>query len=99
VPNRTWEGGVRVPMLARRPDKIAAGSQSNALQSHEEVYAMLAAPAGLSDVKEKLRQGTKLGNARSTPKSKSTGSISSTTGRARPKLQPGNPASTMTRLS
>src|SRR6476659_3354824 len=50
----TWEGGVRVPMLARWPGKIPAGSHSNALQSHEDVYVTLAAAAGLTDIKEKL---------------------------------------------
>ncbi|SNS44206.1 arylsulfatase [Sphingopyxis indica] len=56
----TWEGGVRVPMLARWPGHIPAGSKSNALQSHEDVYVTLAAAAGLTDVKEKLLNGYKM---------------------------------------
>lgn len=64
----TWEGGVRVPMLARWPGTIPAGSKSNALQSHEDVYVTLAAAAGLTDIKEKLLKGTKLGNSEITYK-------------------------------
>ncbi|WP_395621827.1 arylsulfatase [Sphingomonas daechungensis] len=56
----TWEGGVRVPCLARWPGKIPAGSVSNGLQSHEDVYVTLAAAAGATDVKEKLLDGHKL---------------------------------------
>jgi arylsulfatase len=64
----TWEGGVRVPMLARWPGKIPAGSACNGLQNHEDVYVTLAAAAGLTDVKEKLLQGTKLGDSEITYK-------------------------------
>ena len=56
----TWEGGVRVPCLARWPNKIPAGSWSNALQSHEDLYVTLAAAAGLTELKEKLLDGHKL---------------------------------------
>ena len=56
----TWEGGVRVPCLARWPGQIPAGSWSNALQSHEDLYVTLAAAAGLTDVKEKLLDGHKI---------------------------------------
>ncbi|NYT40946.1 arylsulfatase [Sphingomonas sp. R-74633] len=59
----TWEGGVRVPMLARWPGNIPAGSNCNGLQSHEDVYVTLAAAAGLTDIKEKLLKGTKLGDS------------------------------------
>jgi len=59
----TWEGGVRVPMVARWPGHIPAGSKTNALQSHEDVYVTLAAAAGLTDIKEKLLKGTKLGDS------------------------------------
>ena len=53
----TWEGGVRVPCLIKWPGKIPAGSSSNALQSHEDLYVTLAAAAGATDVKEKLLDG------------------------------------------
>jgi arylsulfatase A-like enzyme len=58
----TWEGGVRVPCLIRWPGKIPAGSVSNALQSHEDLFVTLAAAAGLPDLKEKLLKGHKMGD-------------------------------------
>jgi arylsulfatase len=58
----TWEGGVRVPCLIRWPGKIAAGSVSNGVQSHEDLYVTLAAAAGLPDIKEKLLKGHKMGD-------------------------------------
>ncbi len=59
----TWEGGVRVPCLVRWPGKIAPGSVSNELQSHEDLYVTLAAAAGLAGLKEQLLGGHKLGEA------------------------------------
>ena len=57
----TWEGGVRVPCLVRWPAQIKAGSISNGVQSHEDLYVTLAAAAGLPDLKEKLLKGYKMG--------------------------------------
>jgi arylsulfatase A-like enzyme len=57
----TWEGGVRVPCLVRWPGKIKAGSVSNRLQSHEDLFVTLAAAAGLPDLKDKLLRGHKMG--------------------------------------
>jgi arylsulfatase A-like enzyme len=57
----TWEGGLRVPCLIRWPGQIPAGRVSNALQSHEDIFATLAAAAGLPDLKEKLLRGHKMG--------------------------------------
>jgi arylsulfatase len=57
----TWEGGVRVPCLARWPGRIPAGRVSNGIQSHEDIFATLSAAAGVPDVKEKLLGGFKLG--------------------------------------
>ena len=51
---RTWEGGVRVPMLVKWPGKIKPGSVSNGIQNHEDLFATLAAAAGLPDLKEEL---------------------------------------------
>ena len=48
----TWEGGVRVPMLVRWPGKIPAGSGSNGIQSHEDLYVTLAAAAGETNIKD-----------------------------------------------
>ncbi|MCL1634795.1 arylsulfatase [Luteimonas sp. SX5] len=56
----TWEGGLRVPCLLKWPGKIAAGSVSNEMQSHEDMYVTLAAAAGLPDLKEKLLAGYKM---------------------------------------
>lgn len=52
----TWEGGVRVPMLVRWPARISAGSVSNGIQSHMDLFTTLAAAAGLPDVNERLSQ-------------------------------------------
>jgi arylsulfatase A-like enzyme len=58
----TWEGGVRVPCFVRWPSVIPAGSVSNGVQAHEDLYVTLAAAAGLTDLKEKLLGGTPLGS-------------------------------------
>jgi arylsulfatase len=58
----TWEGGVRVPMMARWPGKIPAGTTSNALQSHEDIFATLAAAAGLPNLGADLLKGWKAGS-------------------------------------
>lgn len=52
----TWEGGVRVPMLVRWPAKIAKGKVSNGIQTNEDLFATLAAAAGVPDVRAKLRK-------------------------------------------
>jgi arylsulfatase len=57
----TWEGGVRVPAVVRWPGKIPAGSASNGIQSHEDLYVTLAAAAGAADIKEELLEGKKMG--------------------------------------
>jgi len=57
----TWEGGVRVPCLVRWPAKIKAGSVSNGIQSHEDLFVTLASAAGLPDLKDKLLKGQKMG--------------------------------------
>lgn len=57
----TWEGGLRVPMLVKWPGKIPAGSYSNGIQSHEDLYVTLAAAAGLPNLKEELLDGKNIG--------------------------------------
>ena len=57
----TWEGGVRVPFLAKWPGKIKPGSVSNGIQNHEDVFATLAAAAGLPNLKQELLTGKKMG--------------------------------------
>jgi arylsulfatase A-like enzyme len=57
----TWEGGVRVPCLARWPGVIPAGRVSNEMQAHEDLFLTLAAAAGLTDIKERLLTGVQVG--------------------------------------
>ena len=57
----TWEGGVRVPMLIKWPGKIQPGSSSNGIQNHEDLFATLAAAAGLPNLKQELIAGKKMG--------------------------------------
>ena len=58
----TWEGGVRVPMLVKWPGHIKPGQVVNGIQNHEDVYATLAAAAGLPNLKEELLAGKKMGD-------------------------------------
>ena len=58
----TWEGGVRVPCLVKWPGKIKPGTVSNGVQNHEDLYASLAAAAGLPDLKSELIAGKKMGD-------------------------------------
>ncbi|MEE4293742.1 MAG: arylsulfatase [Xanthomonadales bacterium] len=53
----TWEGGFRVPQMARWPGKIPAGTVVNDIFSHEDWMPTLLAAAGEPDVKEKLLKG------------------------------------------
>ncbi|MBO3273825.1 arylsulfatase [Pseudomonas schmalbachii] len=57
----TWEGGIRVPMLARWPGHIQAGSELNGIQSHEDLFTTLAVAAGVPDVRERLAKGDDFG--------------------------------------
>lgn len=56
----TWEGGVRVPMLVRWPAKIKAGSVSNGIQDHTDLFTTLAAAAGIENVHNKLKETHKV---------------------------------------
>ncbi|KQW82886.1 arylsulfatase [Brevundimonas sp. Root1279] len=53
----TWEGGVRVPCLIKWPGAIPAGSTSNGLQSHEDLFLTLAEAGGATGIKDKLLKG------------------------------------------
>jgi arylsulfatase len=57
----TWEGGVRVPMMVRWPGKIKPGTELNGIQSHEDVFTTLSAAAGVTDIRERIAKGDKLG--------------------------------------
>lgn len=58
----TWEGGIRVPMLARWPGKIPAGQVSNEIISLEDWVPTLMAAVGDSNIKEKLKKGHRAGD-------------------------------------
>jgi arylsulfatase len=55
--NTGWEGGFRVPFMVRWPDKIRAGTVSNAIMSNLDWAPTLLAAAGEPNVKEKLLEG------------------------------------------
>ncbi len=57
----SWEGGFRVPCLIRWPGKIAPGAAFNGIQSHEDLFATLAAAAGAPNLKEELLTGKTMG--------------------------------------
>jgi len=58
----TWEGGFRVPMLAKWPGRIKPGTELNGIQSHEDLFVTLAAAAGVPNIKEELLTGKKMGD-------------------------------------
>jgi arylsulfatase A-like enzyme len=55
--NTNWEGAFRVPCLARWPGKIAAGTVTNELMSHNDWMPTFCAIAGEPDLVEKLKAG------------------------------------------
>lgn len=56
----TWEGGYRVPLLVRWPATIAAGSVSNGIQAHYDLFTTLASAAGVPNVAEQLKTSHKV---------------------------------------
>ena len=58
----TWEGGVRVPMMVKWPGRIKPGNVVNAIQNHEDVYATLAAAAGMPNLAKELLTGKRMGD-------------------------------------
>jgi arylsulfatase len=58
----TFEGGFRVPMVARWPGTIKPGTIVNEIMSAEDWLPTLVAGAGDSNVKEKLLAGMKVGD-------------------------------------
>jgi arylsulfatase A-like enzyme len=57
----TWEGGFRVPALARWPGVIKSGTIINDIVSHEDWVPTLVAASGVPEIKEKLKQGYQAG--------------------------------------
>ncbi len=62
--NSNWEGGYRVPMMVRWPDKIEAGQVSNEIIAMMDWMPTLLAAAGDPNVKENLRKGMRVGGER-----------------------------------
>jgi arylsulfatase len=60
--NTNWEGGYRVPMLVRWPAQISGGAIVNNVVSALDWVPTLMAAAGNAEIKEQLKQGTKLGD-------------------------------------
>ncbi|HVW03523.1 MAG TPA: arylsulfatase [Vicinamibacterales bacterium] len=57
--NTNWEGAFRVPLLARWPGKIKAGSIANGIVQHHDWLPTFLDMAGAPDVIEKLKSGYK----------------------------------------
>jgi arylsulfatase A-like enzyme len=58
----TWEGGFRVPALARWPGTVKPGTVINDITAHEDWMPTLLAAAGVADVKGRLLQGHQAGD-------------------------------------
>ncbi|MFK4875337.1 arylsulfatase, partial [Novosphingobium sp. ZW T3_23] len=57
----TWEGGLRIPMLARWPGVIKPGTESNEIISLIDWFPTLSAAAGAGDIVSKMRAGHEAG--------------------------------------
>jgi arylsulfatase len=55
--NTNWEGGYRVPLVARWPGVIKPGSEINEIVAHEDWLPTLLAAAGAGNVKDALFKG------------------------------------------
>jgi arylsulfatase A-like enzyme len=60
--NTNWEGGYRVPCAIRWPGVIKPGTVSNEIYSHMDMIPTIMAAVGVSDVKEQLLKGMKVGD-------------------------------------
>ncbi len=59
--NSNWEGAYRVPMMVRWPGRIAPDQVSNEMISQLDWLPTLMAATGDSEVKAKLKKGTRIG--------------------------------------
>jgi len=50
----TYEGGVRVPCMARWPGTIPAGQKLTGIQGHQDLFTTFATAAGVPDVAERM---------------------------------------------
>ncbi|MDF2187309.1 arylsulfatase [Paraflavitalea sp. CAU 1676] len=60
--NTNWEGGYRVPCAIRWPGVIKPGTINNDIFAHEDMLPTLLAAVGVSDVKNQLLKGMKVGS-------------------------------------
>ncbi|PLW69843.1 arylsulfatase [Pseudohalioglobus lutimaris] len=60
--NTNWEGGFRVPAVARWPGQIQPGSISNQMMSHLDWVPTLMAAVGDKDIAEELKKGKRVGS-------------------------------------
>ena len=59
--NSNWEGGYRVPMMVRWPDRIEAGQVSNEIIAMMDWMPTLLAATGNDNIKAQLKAGTRVG--------------------------------------
>jgi arylsulfatase len=59
--NTNWEGGFRVPSMARWPGKIKAGSINNQVMSHLDWVPTLMAAVGDANITTDLKKGKQVG--------------------------------------
>ena len=62
--NSNWEGAYRVPAMVRWPARIPAGKVLTGIVSHNDWFVTLLSAAGVPDIADKLRKGTKLGDTK-----------------------------------
>jgi arylsulfatase len=60
--NSNWEGAYRIPMLARWPSQISAGSISNGVFSLQDWFPTLMSAVGVPQIKEQLMGGMEVGD-------------------------------------
>ena len=60
--NTNWEGGFRVPAVARWPGKVEPGKVSNQVVSHLDWVPTLMAAVGDDNIVGELKQGHRVGN-------------------------------------
>jgi len=60
--NSSWEGAYRIPCMVRFPGRIAPGSESNEIISHQDWFPTILAAAGDPEIKDKLKAGFKVGD-------------------------------------
>jgi arylsulfatase len=60
--NSNWEGAYRVPAVVRWPARIPAGRVLNGIVSHADWFVTLLSAVGVTDIADRLRAGTQLGD-------------------------------------